>query len=70
MSSVRTIPLLLSVLIGLLLGLLAWGAVRVGHQTAQSTVSVVREDVLVGLLALGVFSLGAILTYVLLVGWA
>jgi hypothetical protein len=68
MSSISAIPLLLSVLIGLLLGLLAWGLLRIRHRTDGDAVMESRDDVLLGLLALGAFALGAFVTCLLLIG--
>lgn len=66
MSSVHAVPLLLSALVGLLLGLVAWGFLRTrGHQVGDALIGA-RDDVLLGLLVLAAFALGAFLTYVLL----
>ena len=59
------IPLLISVLIGFLLGLVAWGVLQLQRQTDAARPAP-RDDVLLGLVALAAFALGAFLTYALL----
>ncbi len=66
MPYVQAIPLLLSVLVGLVLGLVAWGFLRYRSQTADDDLTGTRSDVLLGLLVLAAFALGAFTTYVLL----
>lgn len=66
MSSVHAIPLLLSALIGLLLGLVAWGFFQVwSHQNGDALMGG-HDGVLLGLLVLAALALGVFLTYVLL----
>lgn len=66
MPAVHAIPLLISILIGLLLGLITWGFLRArGHEFDRAPIEV-RDDVLIGLLVLAAFALGIFLTYALL----
>jgi hypothetical protein len=66
MSLIHTIPLLLSVLAGLLLGLITWGFLRVRRHATEDNFIETRDDVLLALLILASFFLGAFLTYFLL----
>jgi hypothetical protein len=66
MSLMHTVPLLLSVLVGLLLGLVTWGFLRIRGHPAGDDLGETRDEVLFGLLAFAVFSLGAFVTYLLL----
>jgi hypothetical protein len=59
------IPLMISVLTGLLLGLVTWGLLRLRRSRKDAPMET-DDDVLLGLLALAAFSLGAFLTYLLL----
>jgi hypothetical protein len=61
-----TIPLLLSVLLGLMLGLVAWGVVRLRRRGVENRAWDTESGLLLGLLLLGIFALGVFLTYVLL----
>jgi hypothetical protein len=66
MAPVHTVPLLLSLLVGLVLGLLAWGLVR-GRGHAGSDAQMPAPDgMLLGLLALAAFAMGVFLTYLVL----
>jgi hypothetical protein len=65
MKLVSAIPLLLSGLVGFLLGLVTWGALRLRCRTDDAQ-PVTHDDVLFGLVALAAFALGAFLTYVFL----
>jgi hypothetical protein len=66
MPVVLAIPLLLSALVGLLLGWVVWGFRSSRSQTSGKLWLASRADVFVWLLALAAFALGAFLTYVLL----
>ncbi len=66
MLPLQTAPLLISILAGLLLGLLAWWGQRVRRRGSGSRWAESSDDLLVGLLVLGAFGLGVFLTYVLL----
>lgn len=65
MSPVHRAPLLLSVLIGLLLGLTAWGFVHARNQKAGNALMDTHDKLLLGLLLLACFALGAFLSYIL-----
>jgi hypothetical protein len=64
MSLVRLAPLLLSILIGLLLGLIAWGILQVRH-AGSDVPAEMGEEVLLWLLALAGFGMGIFLIYIL-----
>lgn len=66
MLSGHQILLLLSLLIGLLLGLVAWGFWRTRSHEASGALMGTQDNLLLGLLVLSGFALGAFLTYVLL----
>jgi hypothetical protein len=66
MSVLHTVPFLLSVLIGLLLSLVTWGFLRVRRHATEDDSLEMRDDVLLALLVLAVFALGAFITYILL----
>ncbi len=66
MWSIHPIPLLLIILVGLLLGLVAWGFLRVRGRGDGDALMMLRDDVLLGLLALAAFTLGVFLAYILL----
>jgi hypothetical protein len=66
--SIHAVPLLLSILVGLLLAFLAWGLLRVRRQADGSIATGTRDELLLGLLALAAFCLGAFVTYMLLIG--
>jgi hypothetical protein len=66
MWSTHAVPLLLIVLVGLSLGLVAWGFLRVRSRETSGALMGTRDDVLLGLLVLAAFALGAFLTYILL----
>jgi hypothetical protein len=62
--------LLLSVLIALLLGLVTWGFLRVRRHATEDDSLETRDDMLLALLVLAVFCLGAFITYILLFGYS
>lgn len=63
----HAVPLLLITLIGLSLGLLAWGMWRTrGYDSNDALVESHGDVLLLGLLVLAAFTLGVFLTYVLL----
>lgn len=66
MSSVHIVPLLLSLLVGLLLGLIAWGLWQAAKQGSGVTLMGTRDGLLLGLLLLAGFAMGVFMTYVLL----
>jgi NhaP-type Na+/H+ or K+/H+ antiporter len=65
MTPMGPIPLLLSILVGLVLGLVTWGVLRLRRQRDESQ-STSPDGVLLALFALAAFALGAFLTYALL----
>jgi hypothetical protein len=65
MRLISATPLLLSILVGFLLGLVAVGILRVRHHPAELDAAVRPDDVLVGFVALAAFAMGAFLTYLL-----
>ncbi len=66
MLPLQTAPLLISILVGLLLGLLAWWGQRVRGRGAGLRWPESSDDLLMALLVLGAIGLGVFLTYVLL----
>jgi hypothetical protein len=66
MLSGSAILLLLSVLAGLFLGSVAWGLMRVRWREARSYWIEPGDEILLGLLAVAAFALGAFITYALL----
>ncbi len=66
MSSVHAVPLLLGLLVGLLLGLVTWGLLRAVASEASDNITGSGDGLVLALLALAAFSLGAFLTYLLL----
>ncbi len=69
MTPTVPIPLLLSLLVGLVLGLVTWGLLRLRRYQDEAQAASLDSALLV-LLALAAFALGAFLTYALLgLGW-
>jgi hypothetical protein len=66
MLSVGATPMLLSLLVGLLIGFLGWGVARQRLPPRSGRLMEQRDDLLVGLLVLAAFSLGVFLTYLLI----
>lgn len=66
MSTMDRIPWLLSVLVGLLLGLVAWGFLRAHRQDIFGSLMGTWDNLLLGLLVLASFALGAFLVYLVL----
>jgi H+/Cl- antiporter ClcA len=67
-ESVNAVPLLLSIFVGLLLGLVAWAFLRI-RNPRQDTWFEMRDDVLLALLLLAALAVGSFLTYALLLRW-
>ena len=65
MEFITAIPLLLSILVGFLLGLVVVGILRLRHHPTGAGSTVIPDDVLVGFMALAAFAMGAFLTYLL-----
>jgi len=60
-----TVPLLISVLVGLLLGLVTVGFLRLRRSPTQGSLPEAGDALLLGLLALAAFAMGVFLTYML-----
>jgi hypothetical protein len=60
-----TIPLVISILVGFLLGLMTVGLLRLRHSPSEADLSRTSDGLLLGLLALAAFAMGVFLTYVL-----
>ncbi|MFN2244586.1 MAG: hypothetical protein ACK2U2_20005 [Anaerolineae bacterium] len=58
-------PLVISILVGFLLGLVTVGILRLRHSPTEGDVPETGDALLLGLLALAAFALGIFLTYVL-----
>jgi hypothetical protein len=67
MLRIHAAPLLLSLLVGSTLGLAAWGFVRRQDREASIVSSSTSDRLLIGLLTLAAFALGALVTYLLLI---
>ena len=57
------IPLLISILVGLLLGLVTAGLLRLRSHPAEGSWSATNDGLLLGLLALAAFAMGVFVTY-------
>ncbi len=66
MFRIETLPFLLGILVVLLIGLLVWGMFRYRKQKAGSIQIGSRDDMLLGLLVLAVFTSGVFVAIVLL----
>lgn len=58
-------PLVISILVGFLLGLVTVGLLRLRHSPAEGSLPGTGDGLLLGLLALAAFAMGVFLTYVL-----
>lgn len=65
MSCASAVPVLMFMVTGLLLGLMGWGILRAWRNTDLDAFMETRDDILMGLLALAAFALGAFLTFLL-----
>lgn len=61
-----TIPLLISILVGLLLAMVSAGLLRLRHSPTEGSFSATSDALLLGLLVLAAFAMGIFLTYVVL----
>lgn len=59
------IPLVVSILVGFLLGLMTMGLLRLRHSPTEGSMPVASDSLLLGLLTLAAFAMGVFLTYVL-----
>jgi hypothetical protein len=66
MAPMHAVPLLLSLLVGMALGLVAWGLMRGRHQGRGDALMQTPDGMLLGLLALAAFAMGVFLTYLVL----
>ena len=66
MPCVGAVPLLVSILVALSLGLVVWGVIRIRETSANDTTAGSRDDLLVGALILAAFSAGVFSTFILL----
>lgn len=66
MSPLHGVPVLLAVLVGLALGLVAWGFLRARTHEIEGTAGGNHDNVLLSMLVLAAFSLGAFVAYVVL----
>ena len=66
MSFAHVAPMLLSLLAGLLLGLVAWEFLRTRRRKAGGDLMGTQDELLLGLSVLATFALGAFLAYLLL----
>lgn len=60
-----TIPLVISIMVGFVLGLVTIGLLRLRHSPAEGSLPGTGDGLLLGLLALAAFAMGVFLTYVL-----
>ena len=60
-----TIPLVISVLVGFLLGLVTLEVIRLRHSPTEGDLPGTSDALLLGLLTLAAFAMGVFLTYVL-----
>jgi hypothetical protein len=60
-----TIPLVISILVGFLLGLVTVGMLRLRHSPTEGNLPGTSDSLLLGLLALAAFAMGVFLTYIL-----
>jgi hypothetical protein len=67
MLRIQIAPLLLSLLVGGTLGLAAWGLIREHNREVGSAWFQTSDRLLIGLLTLAAFAIGAFITYVLLI---
>ncbi len=68
MPSIQGVPLVLGILVGLVLSLVVCMFWRTRKAASNAEMTAIRDDLLIGLLALACFALGVFLTYALLIG--
>jgi hypothetical protein len=66
MKFIGAMPLLLSILVGFLLGLVTVGLLRLRHSPSEGSLPENGDGLLLGLLTLAAFAMGVFLTYLLL----
>jgi hypothetical protein len=62
----EAIPLLVGIVVGLLLGVIAWSMVKARQQTTNEPITDRQQQVLLGLLLVAMFGAGVFITYFLL----
>jgi len=65
MKLFSTVPLVISILVGFLLGLVTLGILRLRHSPTESSLQGTGDALLLGLLALAAFAMGIFVTYLL-----
>lgn len=65
MTFYGTIPLVISILVGFLLGLVTVGLLRLRHSPTEGSLPGTSDSLLLGLLTLAAFAMGVFLTYIL-----
>jgi hypothetical protein len=60
-----TIPLMISILVGFLLGLVTVGLLRLRHSPTEGSLPGTSDALLLGLLTLAAIAMGVFLTYIL-----
>lgn len=65
MELLSTIPLVISILVGFLLGLVTVGLLRLRHSPTEGSLPGNGDGLLLGLLTLAAFAMGVFLTYLL-----
>ncbi len=60
------VPLLISLLVGFLLGLLVWGFFRIAARRTGEHPLATSDELPMGVLVLAAFAIGAFMTYILL----
>jgi hypothetical protein len=60
-----TIPLVISILVGFLLGLVTVGLLRLRHSPTEGSLPGTSDALLLGLLTLAAIAMGVFLTYIL-----
>jgi hypothetical protein len=66
MKLISAMPLLLSILVGFLLGLVTVGLLRLRRSPSEGSLPGSGDGLLLGLLTLAAFAMGVFLTYLLL----
>ncbi|MCD6290133.1 MAG: hypothetical protein J7M34_06475, partial [Anaerolineae bacterium] len=63
----HTVPLLVSLLVGAILGLVTWERLRTRRHGVGRVLMETRDELLIGLLILAALAVGVFVTYILLV---
>jgi sensor domain CHASE-containing protein len=62
----EAIPLLVGIVVGLLVSVVAWSALKARRQTESGTLADLQQQILLGLLLVAVFGAGVFITYLVL----